>query len=115
LVQLHYHLNNRTDTPYWRAAREDVKLSDRLSDNLKAWRHTTPQPFELESAFLFSSDVYALLLIAKGFYKDVQLNKAHFLDAAAYERFRAAVSKARPSQLDGLIKHAAFLKEAAAS
>jgi tryptophan halogenase len=113
LVQLHYHLNNRIDTPYWRAAREEVKLSDRLADNLKSWRHTTPQPFELESAFLFSSDVYALLLIAKGFYKDASLNKAHFLDAGAYEKFRAAVSKARPGQLDGLIKHGAYLKAVA--
>ena len=43
LVQLHYHLNNRQDTEYWKAAREGVKLSDRLEENLKIWRHTTPE------------------------------------------------------------------------
>jgi len=109
-VQAHYHLNNRQDTEYWRAARDGMKLSDRLQENLEIWRHTTPEPLELDSSFLFSSPVYTLLLIAKGFYKDVRLAKASSLNRAAYERYRTDMRKARPDQLAGLISHADFLK-----
>lgn len=110
LVQLHFHLNNRVDTEYWKAAREGVKLSDRLQENLKIWRHATPEDFDLESAFLFSSPVYTLVLIAKGFYKDAQLTSAPSLDRAAYEEYRRAVRGARANQLKGLIGQAEFLK-----
>jgi len=109
-VQAHYYLNNRQDTEYWRTARDGVKLSDRLQENLKVWRHTTPEDLDLSSAFLFSSPVYTLLLIAKGFYKGVRLARASSLDRAAYERYRDAVRNARPGQLAGLISHAEFLK-----
>jgi hypothetical protein len=108
-VQAHYHLNNRQDSEYWRAAR-GMKLSSRLQENLKVWRHTTPEDLELESAILFSSPVYTLLLIAKGFYKDVRLAKASSLNRAAFERYRTAVRNARPRQLEGLISQAEFLR-----
>jgi flavin-dependent dehydrogenase len=114
-VQLHYHLNNRQDTEYWRAARKGVKLSERLQENLKVWRHTTPETLELDSAFLFSNQVYALLLIAKGFYKGRRLAKAPALSRATFERYLAAVRDARPGQLAGLISHAEFLKTGGAA
>ena len=110
LVQLHFHLNNRTDTEYWKAAREGVKLSDRLQENLQIWRHTTPEAVDLPSSFLFSSPVYTLVLVAKGFYKDAQLATSGSLSRAAYERFRNAVRDARPAQLKGFIGQAEFLK-----
>ncbi len=110
LVQLHYHLNNRTDTEYWKAAREGVKLSDRFKENLKVWRHTTPEALDLESSFLFSSPVYTLVLIAKGFYKNAHLSGASSLDRQAYERYRNALRDDRTHQLQGLIGQAEFLK-----
>ena len=110
LVQLHYHLNNRQDTEYWKAARDGVKLSDRLKENLKIWRHTTPDDLDLESSFLFSSPVYTLVLIAKGFYRQAHLTTASSLSRSAYERYRNAVHDARPDQLKGLIGQAEFLK-----
>jgi Tryptophan halogenase len=110
LVQLHYHLNNRRDTEYWKAARDGVKLSDRLQENLKVWRHATPEALDLDSSFLFSSPVYALVLIAKGFYKDAPLATASSLDRSTYERYRKTVHDDRPHQLNGLIGQAEFLK-----
>ena len=109
-IQLHYHLNNRHDTEYWRAARDGVKLSERLQENLKVWRHTTPEDVDLESAFLFGGPVYTLLLIAKGFYKDARLAKASSLNRAAYDKYRSSARNARPGQLAGLIGQAEFLK-----
>ena len=109
-VQLHYHLNNRQDTDYWKAAREEMILSDRLQENLKVWQHTAPEDLDLGSTFLFSSPVYTLLLIAKGFYKDRRLSRAPSLSRTAYERYRTSARKERPDQLAGLISHAEFLK-----
>jgi tryptophan halogenase len=108
-IQTHYHLNNRQDSEYWRTAREGMKLSDRLQENLKVWRHTTPEDVDLDSAFLFGGPVYTLLLIAKGFYRDVRLAKASSLNRAAFDRYRTEVRNARPAQLAGLISHAEFL------
>ncbi|MEM7191762.1 MAG: tryptophan 7-halogenase, partial [Pseudomonadota bacterium] len=108
--QLHYHLNNRQDTDYWKAAREDMVLSDRLQENLKVWQHATPEDLDLGSTFLFSSPVYRLLLIAKGFYQGRRLSRAASLSRNAYDRFRTAALKERPNQLAGLISHAEFLK-----
>lgn len=110
LVQLHYHLNNRQDSAYWKAAREDMKLSDRLQENLKVWKHATPESLDLESSFLFSSPVYTLVLIAKGFYKDAQLATSPFLSRQAYDRYRNDVRAVRRDQLQGLIGQAEFLK-----
>lgn len=109
-IQAHYHLNNRQDSEYWRTAREGMKLSDRLTENLKLWRYATPESLDLDSTYLFSSPVYTLLLIAKGFYKDAHLAKAPFLSRSAYEKYRTAERKERPEQLAGLISHAEFLK-----
>ena len=101
-IQLHYHLNNRQDTEYWKAARDGVKLSERLKENLKVWRHATPEDVDLDSAFLFGGPVYTLLLIAKGFYKGARLARASSLSRAAFDKYRSAVRNARPGQLAGL-------------
>ena len=110
LVQLHYRLNNRQDTEYWRAAREGTKLSARLEENLRVWRHATPLDLELDSTFLFSSEVYTLLLIAKGFYKGTRLAKASLLNSRPYEQYLGAVRNARPAQVAGLVGQAEFLR-----
>lgn len=109
-VQAHYYLSNRQDTAYWKAAREDVTLSDRLREHLNLWRYTTPESLETDPSFLFSSRTYTLLLIAKGFYKDVRLARATSLSRTTYERYRSAVREERREQLAGLISHAEFLK-----
>lgn len=109
LVQLHYHLNNRQDSEYWKAARE-MKLSDRLSENLKMWRHTTPDAQDLDTAYLFSNPVYALVLIAKGFYKDRPLATANALSRGDYDRYRETIRRSRAQQLQGLVSQAEFLK-----
>jgi tryptophan halogenase len=109
-VQLHYHLNNRQDSAYWKAAREDMKLSDRFRENLEIWRQTTPQDIDLDSTVLFGGPVYTLVLIAKGFYKDSQLATGGTLSRALYERYRNEVHDARPNQIKGLVSQAEFLR-----
>ncbi|HML30525.1 MAG TPA: tryptophan 7-halogenase [Hyphomicrobium sp.] len=114
LVQLHYHLNNRQDSAYWRAAREGVQLSDRLRDNLQIWRSRTPEDMDLESTFLFGAPVYALLLIAKGFYAEAHLANAPFLNRSVYDRYRQAMRTARARQLKNLVPQGEFLRNGGA-
>ncbi len=104
-IQLHYHLNNRTDTPFWVAAREGMELSDRLKDNLEMWRHTVPQDLDLPSTYLFGANVYALVLIAKGFYRGRQIATAPFLDPEIWKRYQRAVWEAKRKHLEGLPSH----------
>jgi tryptophan halogenase len=69
-IALHFFLNNRTDSEYWVAAREDMKLPASLAENLAVWQSNLPRPYDLKSDHLFSHGVYTLVLIAKGFYRD---------------------------------------------
>lgn len=69
LICLHYRLNNRTDTPYWIDAREQMQISDRLEENLELWRHRLPQPFDLDSSVLFGQTTYHAVLLGKRVYE----------------------------------------------
>ncbi len=110
LVQLHYHLNNRQDSKYWRAAREELKLSDRLQENLSIWRTRSPEDLDLASTFLFGGPVYDLLLISKGYYSDAHLANAHHLKRSVYDRYRQAIRAARANQLRKLVPQSEFLR-----
>lgn len=68
-ICLHYRLNNRSDTDYWIEAREKMKISDKLAENLELWRHTLPQPYDLDSASLFSHTTYHTTLLGKRIYE----------------------------------------------
>lgn len=67
---LHYSLANRWDTPYWRAVRNDTKLSDGLVDDLELWRHSLPSPINARIARVFSSWSVQCVLMGKDFYRD---------------------------------------------
>ena len=68
-ICLHYALGNRTDSPYWIDARETLERSDALAENLELWRYGLPQPGDLESAVLFSAQVYQAVLLGKRVYE----------------------------------------------
>ena len=67
-ICLHYALGNRTDSQYWIDARKELKVSDALAENLALWRHTLPQAGDLDSAVLFSPQVYHAVLLGKRVY-----------------------------------------------
>lgn len=83
-ISLHFHLNNRTDSEYWIAAREDADVPDSLSENLAVWKHNLPTAYDLKSDHLFNSAVYRLVLIAKGFYRGRQAANSMGLDEAIW-------------------------------
>ena len=67
-ITLHYHLNNRTDTEYWRVAREEAPIPDSLKQKLELWRHKMPSPNDLETEHFFNANNYLTALMGKRFY-----------------------------------------------
>ncbi len=67
-ICLHYALGNRTDSQYWVDAREELAVSDTLAENMALWRYALPQPGDLDSAVLFSAQVYRAVLLGKRVY-----------------------------------------------
>ncbi len=67
-ISLHYRLGNRTDTPYWIDARTQMKISDRLAENLDLWQHRLPMDHDIEFATLFNYRVYQTVLLGKQVY-----------------------------------------------
>lgn len=86
-IALHFHLNNRTDSDYWIAAREEAEIPDSLRENLAVWRNNLPTVYDLKSDHLFNNAVYRLVLIAKGFYRDRQATNSMGLDEGLWRGF----------------------------
>lgn len=68
-ICLHYALGNRTDTPYWVDAREELDVPDTLAENLEVWKHSLPHLTDLKSQHLFTPDVYTAVLQGKRIYQ----------------------------------------------
>ncbi|WP_271880212.1 tryptophan halogenase family protein [Phaeobacter italicus] len=67
-ICLHYRLGNRTDDQYWIDARTEMKVPDRLAENLELWQHRLPMPHDIEFATLFDYRVYQTVLLGKQVY-----------------------------------------------
>ncbi len=84
-ISLHYQLGNRTDDPYWIDARTQLKVPDRLVENLELWKTRLPAATDFNRVYLFHHMVYQAVLLGKqvyqqGYAKDgvtmpVKLNK----------------------------------------
>jgi len=67
-ICLHYRLGNRTDDQYWIDARTEMKLPDRLAENLELWQHRLPMEHDVEFATLFDFRVFQTVLLGKRVY-----------------------------------------------
>jgi tryptophan halogenase len=67
-ICLHYRLGNRTDDQYWIDARTEMKLPDRLAENLELWQHRLPMEHDIEFVSLFDHRVYQTVLLGKQVY-----------------------------------------------
>lgn len=68
-VVLHYRLSNRDDTAFWRAARSELALPDRLAAKLARWRTKLPSVLDVTNRLsLFSEWAYTYVLFGKNFY-----------------------------------------------
>lgn len=67
-ICVHYRLGNRTDDQYWIDARTELKIPDRLAENLELWQHRLPMEHDIEFASLFDHRSYQTVLLGKQSY-----------------------------------------------
>ena len=72
-IVFHYATSNRTDTPFWLAAREEQRIPESLRSKLELWKVKLPGALECNNPFsLFESWNYIDVLMGKGWYDDVE-------------------------------------------
>jgi tryptophan halogenase len=109
-IFLHFYLNNRTDQPYWEAVRQEVEVPDSLRENLALWRHALPAPEDLQSQHVFSHSVFALILIAKNFYRGRQLPTTQMLSREPWDLAAQRLEARRKELLNSLPDHYQLLR-----
>ncbi|WP_425098136.1 tryptophan halogenase family protein [Tropicibacter sp. S64] len=68
-ICLHYLMGNRTDDPYWIDARTQLKVPDRLAENLDIWKRRLPGPLDLQTVHLFGHQTFTAVLLGKRVYE----------------------------------------------
>ena len=64
---LHYLLSSRSDTHFWRAAKEEIEVPPALQERLALWRHRLPNPSSMETAYHgFAPSSYVVMLAGLG-------------------------------------------------
>jgi flavin-dependent dehydrogenase len=107
-VVMHYVLTQRTDTPFWRACVNEVKIPDTLADNLALWREKVPSNTDINRRLsLFSSANWFFILAGmhrlprEGIGQSSYIAPKTSLDALAHiERIRQAAVQQSPTMRD---------------
>jgi tryptophan halogenase len=109
-IALHFHLNNRTDSPYWIAAREEMPIPDTLRENLEIWKHSIPIAADLRTDDYFTHRNYNVALFGKGFYDKAEFPKILDPKRTDWERFIVGQRKLKKQLTDQLPDHVELLQ-----
>ncbi|MDB4888846.1 MAG: Tryptophan halogenase [Gemmatimonadetes bacterium] len=75
-LTLHYFASSRADTPFWRATKTEIKVSDALRQRLELWKIKSPTNRTIPTAFHgFEAYSYSVMLLGLG-YRPVHSNPA---------------------------------------
>lgn len=107
---LHFALSNRDDTPYWRAVRNEAKLSDALRENLAVWKHVLPSIADARTDTIFSHWSVQSVLFGKGFYDDAPLTQIDVVPPEVWRIFWAETRARGRATMDGLPDHFALIE-----
>lgn len=107
---LHFALSNRDDTPYWRAVRNEAKLSDAVIENLSVWKHVMPSIADARTDAIFSHWSVQCLLFGKGFYDNAVLGGVELVPPDVWRIFWADIRARRRATLDALPGHFALIE-----
>ena len=102
---LHFSLNNRSDTPYWKAVRHEAKLSDTLRANLELWKHSMPSIVDPRTDTVFSHWSVQCVLFGKGFYDGSALAGTEVVPEDVWRWFWAETRATKRGTLEGLPDH----------
>jgi hypothetical protein len=108
---LHYITNNRSDTEFWHAARNDLEVPESLRENLALWHHALPAEYDFSREFLFNHWSYMLVLFGKRYFDHLTLPTASCLEEADWRDYQAQMDRAKADLLRHLPDHHSLLCE----
>ena len=109
-LTLHYCTSSRADTPFWKATKHDLVISDSLRERLKLWKVRLPNNRNINPSYHgFESYSYSVMLLGLGYQPERSLPALdHISDQRALSTFKAIKERAArlcrtlPSQYDYL-------------
>ncbi len=111
-IVMHYCLSNREDTEFWRAARHDLAVPDRLRERLALWRHKLPSAPDCPNRLsLFSEWSYIYVLYGKGFFDDVTFPIEDALGDEDFDQFIQNLDRRRADLLARAPDHRELLDQ----
>ncbi len=109
-IALHYRRSQRTDSEYWRIQREEMRIPDRLRENLELWRETLPVRADVLPTNYFDHNTYTAALFGTGFYPGASLKPGRVIDRGEWENTKAMIEQTHRGALAGLPKHRALVE-----
>jgi tryptophan 6-halogenase len=94
-LTLHYYGSNRSDTPFWKATKEDLVIPDPLQERLCLWKTRLPNSRNINPKYHgFESYSYSVMLLGLGYRPEGSLPILnHFDDRNAMETILAIKKK----------------------
>jgi len=107
---LHYHASTRTDTPFWKATKADIKIPDTLKERLDLWKVRLPDNRNINQDYHgFEAYSYSVMLLGLGLRPTSNLPVLDHLDdrkaLAAFDSIRERTDhlcKTLPTQYEYL-------------
>jgi flavin-dependent dehydrogenase len=103
-VQVHYLKSNRFE-PYWRAAREDTKVSDLLNGRLDMWHNRLPEEYDTRADPLFTNWNYIFILEPKGHFGKHKIATDTMLRKDDWDKYCAGLETSKQKVLARLPDH----------
>jgi tryptophan 6-halogenase len=93
---LHYFASTRDDQPFWKAVKNDIEISDELTERLMIWKSCLPNPRNINQNFHgFDAYSYAVMLQGLGYLPDQCLPALKHMDSVGpLQQFAAIQQKA---------------------
>ena len=110
-LKLHYCLNNREDTAFWRDNRAAAGIPDSLAEKLELWRYKLPGQYDLDTVHeSFRHINYAYILLGMGAGPDLRAETARHPHTLEAKREFARIREAARRAVDALPDHRALIE-----
>ena len=102
---MHFDLNDRQDTPFWKATAHEAKRSDALKHHLELWQYNLPSPLDPRNKTVFSHWSVVCILMGKNFYKNCKLVGEEIVSRTLWQQYWTELSSRKQRILGRLANH----------
>ncbi len=107
---MHFDLNDRQDTPFWKATAHEAKRSDQLKHHLNLWQYTLPSPLDPRNRTVFSHWSVVCILMGKNFYKNCKLVGEEIVSRQLWQQYWQELGNRKQRVLGRLEGHRALVE-----